>query len=311
MRRLGSVVGAQGRRELSRVTLSCAMPSLKTGSRQPVVRLEQATWPEIDALNRGTTVVFLLSSPIEQHGPHLPLGTDLIQASAVMRRVAGRVIRHGWTVLVAPPIPYTTAVLSREYPGSISVRSSHLDGYFTDVLTSFADGGFQNLVVFSQHLDPPHVHAWERACAAAAEAGARAVEGYERLIFDDMRSGALAEIFGKAGAGDSHAGVFETSVVMAAQPKLVRTTVAAGLRRQPVDFDRELRGARSFKEVGDGRGYTGSPASASRELGRILLHRYAQRFGDVVLAHLAGEDVRDRLTIANIFPPRSAAQRKR
>lgn len=252
--------------------------------------------------------MFLLSSPVEQHGPHLPLGTDLIQAGSVMRRVALRVAARGWNVLVAPPIPYTTAVLSRVFPGSTSVRSRHLEGFFTDVIASFSANGFRDVVIFSQHLDPPHVLAWEHACAEAAQLGARAIEGYERLVFDDLRSGALSDLFGTAGAGDSHAGVFETSVVMAARPGLVRKEVASGLVPMPVDFDRELRAATSFRDVGDGRGYTGAPAAASAAIGRALLRRYARRFGDLVLAHLQGDDMRERLSIAALFPrPRRTA----
>ncbi|MGH7760918.1 MAG: creatininase family protein [Candidatus Dormibacteraceae bacterium] len=261
-------------------------------------RLDELTWTEVEALDRTRSAVFLLSSPIEQHGPHLPLGTDLIQAGSVMRLVASRVCRQGWNVLLAPPIPYTTAVLSRGFAGSTSVRSRHLEGYFTDVIASFSSNGFANVVVFSQHLDPPHVLAWERACAEAAEAGARAIEGYERLIFDDLRTGALNELFGSAGAGDSHAGIFETSVVMAARPGLVRRDVAAALPAMPVDFDRELRAAASFKEIGDGRGYTGAPAAATEAIGRALLRRYSRSFGDLVLAHLRGEDVREQVSIA-------------
>lgn len=245
----------------------------------------------------------MLSSPIEQHGPHLPLATDLVQAGAVMRSVARRTANEGWHVLLAPPIPYTTAVLSRNFPGSISVRSRHLHGYFADVITSFAAAGFPDVVVFSQHLDPPHVLAWERACIEAASAGARAIEGYERLIFDDLRSGELERLFGPAGTGDSHAGIFETSVVLAARPRMVRREVAAALPPMPTDFERELRIAKSFKEVGNGLGYTGSPSAATATIGRALLRRYSRRFGDLVLAHLRGEDVRDRLTIAAIFPP--------
>jgi creatinine amidohydrolase len=268
-----------------------------------VFKLEELTWTEVDALDRSRTAVFLLSSPIEQHGPHLPLGTDLLEAGAVLRAVARRVVRAGWTVLLAPPLPYTTAVLSREFPGSTSVRAGHLEGFFTDVVASFATNGFANVVVFSQHLDPPHVLAWERACAEASAAGARAIEGYERLVLDDLRSGALDSLFGNAGVGDSHAGLFETSMVLAVRPRLVRRQVAAMLPPAPIDFERELRSAHSFRDVGDGQGYTGSPADASAHLGRRLIRRYAHLFGDLVLEHLAGVDVRWRLSVSDLFPP--------
>ena len=157
------------------------------------LRLDEVPWTRVAGLDPSRSAVFMLSGPLEQHGPHLPLGTDLMQARLVRDAIARRVLRSGWNVLLAPNLPYTTAVLSRSYPGSVSVRREHLAPFFTDVLKSFASNGLVNIVVVSQHLDPPHVLAWEEACErAAADAGARVVEGYERMIFGDLRSGALA-----------------------------------------------------------------------------------------------------------------------
>jgi len=92
-------------------------------------------------------------------------------------------------------------------------------------------------------------------------------------------------------------------MVLAARSRLVRREGAARLPPPPVDFERELRTARSFREVGDGRGYTGSPAAASAAIGRALIRRYAHLFGDLFLEHLRGGDVRDRLSIADLFRP--------
>jgi creatinine amidohydrolase len=246
--------------------------------------------------------VFILSGPLEQHGPHLPLGTDLFQAAFVRDAIARRVLRAGWNVLVAPTLPYTTAVLSRSYPGSVSIHRAHAADFFADLLASFAAHGLVNLVVVSQHTDPPHVLAWEEACRRSAEAGARAIEGYERLIFDDVRSGALADLVGPGHSGDSHAGLFETSVMLAARPALVDVSAAASLEPMPMDFERDLRAARDFRELGNGLGYTGTPGAASAQLGRRLATRYARAFGDLVLDHLAGEDVWPRLSVRPLFP---------
>ena len=136
------------------------------------LRLEQVPWTRVAELDLARTAVFILSGPLEQHGPHLPLGTDLFQAALVRDAIARRVLRSGWNVLLAPPLPYTTAVLSRSYPGSVSIHRAHAADFFSDLLASFAAHGLVHLVVFSQHLDPPHVLAWEEACARAAETGA-------------------------------------------------------------------------------------------------------------------------------------------
>ena len=92
-----------------------------TEANQRVLRLEEIPWSRVAALDQDRTAVFLPSGPIEQHGHHLPLGADLLHARAVLEAIAERVAAEGWHALVAPALPYTTAVLSRSYPGSTSV----------------------------------------------------------------------------------------------------------------------------------------------------------------------------------------------
>jgi creatinine amidohydrolase len=265
------------------------------------LELAEIAWSQVAELDPGRTAVFLVSGPLEQHGPHLPLGTDVFQATLVRDLVVDRVTAAGWNALIAPTLPYTTAVLSRAYPGSVSIRRRHLVGFFADVLNSFAGNGLRDVVVCSQHLDPPHVLAWEEACRQAGQdTGARAIEGYERLVIDDLRSGALAPLLGEWSAGDSHAGIFETSVMRVARADLAPREAAERLEPAPVSFD-ELRAARDFRELANGLGYTGHPAVADAEIGRELVGRYATGFGDLVLEHLAGGDVRERLSIAGLF----------
>jgi creatinine amidohydrolase len=268
-----------------------------------VLRLEESSWPHVAKLELSKTAVFLLSGPMEQHGPHLPMGTDLFQAGRVMETIIERVAGEGWNILIAPTLPYTTAVLSRNYPGSVSIRQAHLTPFFTDLLNSFAGNGLRNIVVVSQHIDPPHVLAWESACRQAAEAtGARAIEGYERLLFDDMGDPAWQGLLGKRAEGNSHAGLFETSVVLLARPELVDREVARGLEPMPLPFE-EMRSARDFRQLGNGLGYTGRPGDADPELGRKLVERYATRYGDIVLDHLRGGEVWERLTVRPLFSP--------
>jgi creatinine amidohydrolase len=268
------------------------------------LELAEVPWTQVAELDLERSVVFLLSSPLEQHGPHLPLGTDIFQAELVMNTIIGRVTGEGWNVLVAPTLPYTTAVLSRTYPGSVSVRQRHLVPFFADVVGSFAANGLRDVIVTSQHIDPPHVLAWEEAChRAGEETGARAIEGYERMVFDDLQAGALDHLIGEWTDVDSHAGIFETSIMMLARPDLATREAADRLEPAPATFD-ELRSARDFRDLGNGLGYTGNPTVANEEIGRELVDRYATAYGDLVLEHLAGGDVWDRLTVKHLFPSR-------
>ncbi|HKF17271.1 MAG TPA: creatininase family protein [Candidatus Dormibacteraeota bacterium] len=84
-----------------------------------------------------------------------------------------------------------------------------------------------------------------------------------------------------------HVGIFETSIMLAVRAGLVDIERAASLPLMPIDFDRRLRAARDFRELGNGLGYTGSPGAASAAIGRALIRRYARVFGDLVLSTLA------------------------
>jgi len=51
-------------------------------------QLEELTWPDLAGLDRARAVVFLPISPMEEHGPHLPVGTDFLIARALCERTA-------------------------------------------------------------------------------------------------------------------------------------------------------------------------------------------------------------------------------
>ena len=87
-----------------------------------VLRLEEISAPALDALDRARTLVIVPVSPLEQHGPHLPVGVDYLAArhfaEAIGERIAAR--RPGWTVLLSPTLPLGSFAF--EAVGTIGVR---------------------------------------------------------------------------------------------------------------------------------------------------------------------------------------------
>ena len=69
-------------------------------------RLEELSTPQLDALDRARTVVILTVSPLETHGPHLPLGVDAFTARHFSESIAERLVasRPGWSVVLAPTL---------------------------------------------------------------------------------------------------------------------------------------------------------------------------------------------------------------
>ena len=68
--------------------------------------LEELSSPAVDALPRERTVVILTASPLEMHGPHLPVGVDAFTGRYFAQAIAERIVaeRADWHVVLAPTL---------------------------------------------------------------------------------------------------------------------------------------------------------------------------------------------------------------
>jgi creatinine amidohydrolase len=207
------------------------------------MRLESATWTDLEATAAGRTLLVPIGST-EQHGPHLPLGTDTLVAVAVAEAVADRRDE----VVLAPAVPYGSSGEHAGFPGTLSIGQDALEQVLVELVRS-ADA-FGAVVLVSGH-------------GGNAEPLARAVA---RLTAE----GRQAQAWSPSGAVDLHAGRTETSLLLAIAPELVRTAAAAPGDPRPL---REL-----LPLLRDGgvaavspNGVLGDPAGASADEGHALL----------------------------------------
>ncbi|MDE2806076.1 MAG: creatininase family protein, partial [Gemmatimonadota bacterium] len=108
----------------------------------------------------GSRVVALLpTGAVEAHGPHLPLTTDVIIATAAAQAAVPGLRRLGLHPVVLPPLPYTAAPFAAGFAGTISVRAATIAALLTDVAASLERQGAAALVVVNAHLDPAHLEA--------------------------------------------------------------------------------------------------------------------------------------------------------
>ena len=84
--------------------------------------MSQLTMPEFEAALAKTTTVIIPFGSVEEHGPHLPLGTDTCHAVAVAERAA-----RLYPVLVAPSVPYGLCRSTSEHPGTLSISGKYLE----------------------------------------------------------------------------------------------------------------------------------------------------------------------------------------
>jgi len=156
-------------------------------------------------------LVILPVGALEAHGPHLPLGADQIQAELTAVALAGRV-----DGLVAPTVPYGSCPGARGFTGTVSLSIAEVETHVTGVLREIVRSGVRRVLVLSGHGERGHM-------AALREAGDRAMRdhaGLRVVVLCDYDF--VYELRGKdAPASDGHAGLLETSRLMALAPDLV------------------------------------------------------------------------------------------
>ncbi len=107
------------------------------------------TWPDVaDAVKAGATTVVVPVGATEQHGPHLPLGTDTIRASALTERLAERL---GPSVLVAPALPFGCSDEHAGFPGLLGLQHETLARLIVDLAHRLTGWDVRRLVLLSAH----------------------------------------------------------------------------------------------------------------------------------------------------------------
>lgn len=243
------------------------------------------TWKEAQAALASGAVVILPIGSTEAHGPHLPLATDVIISEEMSRRAVTKLQAQGINAFVLPPVAYSVTDFSSDFAGTISIRKETATALVRDICTSLYRQGARLVVISNSHLEPEHVASINEALAQVRQTTGRAV------VFPDKRrrrwAATLTEEFRR---GDCHAGSYETSLVMAARPELIREAVRRELARVPISIADKIRdGAQTFKEAGGTEAYFGSPAEASRQEGDASYEALAGMLVTAVLEAIAAE----------------------
>jgi creatinine amidohydrolase len=106
------------------------------------------TWPEVNDAIEREKVVLLPTGSTEQHGPHLPLDTDIFLAESVCHELARRAPDR---VLVLPGVPYGLNLHHIDFPGTIHIEPQHFIDFCVDITKSVAYHGFQRIAVVNGH----------------------------------------------------------------------------------------------------------------------------------------------------------------
>ena len=119
-----------------------------------VYRLEEMSTPALDALDRERTVAVLTVSPLEEHGPHLPVEVDTAINRGVLQR-AMELVPANLPVTVLPAMPIGKSNEHIAYPGTLTLSAETLIRLWTEIGESVARAGVRKLVLFNSHGGQP------------------------------------------------------------------------------------------------------------------------------------------------------------
>ncbi|HPF15166.1 MAG: creatininase family protein [Planctomycetes bacterium] len=241
----------------------------------------KSTWTEVRDFLTERTVAILPIGSTEPHGPHLPLDTDVTIAEAQARRAGELLEAQGIPVLLLPALAYGMTQFTDGFAGTVSLRPATLWAMLEDIVNSLAEQGVRQVVFSNGHLEPEHVAVLRGVILDHTE------RGHEKAhaIFPDNTRRRWAQTLGEEFAsGDCHAGSYETSIVLCADPESVRREELAGLEPIQIDLVAKMReGARNFLQCGATEAYCGNPAAASAEEGQQWIDQLGQMLATTVL----------------------------
>ncbi|ALK08246.1 creatininase family protein [Blastochloris viridis] len=245
----------------------------------PRRRWLELSWTDLAAADAARWIAVLPLAAVEQHGPHLPLGTDAIIAEFYLARVEALLPDEVPAVL----LPMATIGVSPEhlgFPGTLSVDAAAAVAGWIAVGEGLHRAGVRKLVIVTSHGG--NVAA---ASLAAVELRARfglfvVTCSWHKLGYPDRLFSADEVRFG------IHGGEIETSLMLAARPELVRMAEARDFPSAAQAMEARFRRLRATSPVGFGwmaqdlnaEGVVGNAAAATADKGRAAAEFGARAF---------------------------------
>jgi len=228
-----------------------------TNSRGHLWLDELSTVEAAEAAMYNRVVIFPIGS-VEEHGEHLPLGTDSVQPEYVALEVARQT-----GCLVAPPFRYGIVNAARNFPGSLTIQFNTLFNVAKDILSELARNGFNRIIVLSGHAGSSHMVALRLAAQEVIYQNGEE-NGKQRTRIMVLSDYDFAEELANelADPRDGHAGTIETSRVMAIRPDLIKSKGIPSNYEMP-RFEVVLHPEQYFPS-----GVLGDPTAATKEKGQ-------------------------------------------
>jgi creatinine amidohydrolase len=234
------------------------------------MRWEELTSPEVGALDREATVLILPVGAVEQHGNHMPLGTDTLIAHAVSLAAA----RKAGDTIVLPPPWYGFSTHHMRFPGSVTLRAETLIAVCEDIVGSLVSHGFRRILIVNGHGGNGGVIDVLASTLGHRHYGRARIA---TLTYFVLASAAIARLRKSEPGGMGHACEFETAIMQHLRADLVKMERAESTYPDPGSewLTTDLLGVqavRTYLDFADlsKTGTLGDPSLASPEAGAKL-----------------------------------------
>jgi creatinine amidohydrolase len=249
----------------------------ESAPRSASLGLGQQRWPRV---GEGALLLVPVGS-VEQHGPHLPLATDVMVANAVTRAAAERVDARGTRVLVAPSVDNGASGEHEGFPGTVSI-------------------GHEALLLLLTELGRSATR-WARGVIFVNGHGGNTATLVEVVDLLRHEGRAVAWTSTDLRGADAHAGETETSLLRHLAPWAVRVDLMEPGATEPVQELMPRLRAHGVHEVSP-NGVLGDPTTSSAERGRALFARLV----DALVAELVALDVGENGRLTRVPAPVAA-----
>ncbi len=257
-----------------------------------VIQMEELSWKQIEGLDKKKTIFFLPISPLEEHGPHLPVGTDLLTAKDTATEAIRILNRKNpeLTYVLLPAVPLGYCKFNTDFPGSISVSSKVVRDVIYSIGSSLASHGFKYLIICTYHMAIGHLKGiYSGMERIMRKYDMRICEPWSPYFYNDEVEKREPKL-GFDTSKEMHAGFRETSLMKYQYPYLVDES-----HKKLQNIYRDLQSPRvlgkTFKELGLEDGYVGSPARADADYGRWYFNETVNVYVESALDLYEGKEL--------------------
>lgn len=235
------------------------------------MKFEELTTLDVEKYLETRNAVFIPVGSLEQHGAHLPLGTDALLVGYIVDQVSDLT-----NIPVLPVISYGSCFNSSDHAGTVSIPTRVLYDLVRGIVLSLYSQGFRRFFLFSGQAEQSQLvtlrELAEDFMKSQQDAFFHLVCTYQ---VNQITAGPLIDV-----SREFHAGAIETSLMLYLRPDLVNSAkYRAGKRNIP-----EFEIPRDKKKYWES-GVYGNPAAASEEIGRQVFEKTVEYLKKYVTRH--------------------------